>query len=498
MTAPDQLPHRLAAEQAIEPLLVTDAERVRFANQAFANLVGVPVEEIVGRGIDQIITILDEPMVVERLRSALRQQQPFRGEATCHTITGGAVPVEIAVIPVEAGGETLYVVSGQDLRHRKRLEHKLWQSQRLDAVTQLVDGIAHEMNDAVQVIGGFADLAGSSKQLRRDDFRAIQGAARRAGNLLSELLAFARLRPAVRGPLDLNEVIHSWRDLLQSLLGSDIRLLVDLAPESPAVYADRGEIQHILINLVTNARDAMPAGGTITIATTVRAPDQDIRSEGLDDRLGAYVVMSVTDTGVGMTAETKANLFQPFFTTKDKGGSRGLGLATVQEIVREAGGLLWIRSQPQAGTTVEVHFPSIEHEAPAAEKAAPASPAGPLAGTETILLVDDDPGVLRLAERGLELFGYRVLACQSAAEATALAAERGAEIALLVTDVMMPGQRGTGLAQELVAEWPHLKVLFMSGYPGEDYDLVGRRAAYLSKPFSIEELAQAARAALDA
>jgi CheY-like chemotaxis protein len=243
----------------------------------------------------------------------------------------------------------------------------------------------------------------------------------------------------------------------------------------------------------------MPAGGAITITTTIRSPDRDIRSEGLDDRLGEYVVMSVSDTGIGMTAETKANLFQPFFTTKDPARSRGLGLATVQEIVREAGGLLWVRSQPQAGTTVEVHFPSVELHPPAAEAAEhPLPPVAAISGNETILLVDDDAGVLRLTERGLELFGYRVLAAQSAAEATALAAERGSEIALLITDVMMPGQRGTGLAKELVAEWPHLKVLFMSGYPGEDYAEVGRRAAYLSKPFTMEELAGAARAALQA
>ncbi len=494
MTSP--LPQSLAAEYATEPLLVTDSDRVRFANQAFADLVGVPQAEIEGRGIDQIVTIIDEPMVVERLRNALRQGQPFRGEATCHTASGGTVPVEMTVIPVVSGTETLYVVSGLDLRHRKRLEHKLWQSQRLDAVTQLVDWISHEMNDAVQVIAGFAELSGqTSRQLKRDDIRVIERASRRATRMLSQLLDFARRRPAARTPIDLNEVIAQWHDLLEPLIGADIRLFADLDPAAPPIFADRGEIQHILINLVTNARDAMPGGGTVTIATRMTKPDERIKFEGLDERLAEYVVMSVTDTGIGMTAETKANLFQPFFTTKGDPGARGLGLATVQEIVREAGGLLWVRSQPDAGTSVEIHFPALAAVTPAARPAPPAAPPRP--GNETILLVDDDPGVLRFAQRGLELYGYQVVAAQSAAEATAIAAERGGEIALLVTDVMMPGQRGTGLAQELLADWPHLKVLFISGYSGDESAEVVRRAAYLGKPFSIEELAGAARGALE-
>ena len=496
MTNP--LPPQLAAEHATEPLLVTDSERVRFANQAFANLVGVPQAEIEGRGIDQIITIIDEPMVLERLRNALRQGQPFRGEATCHTASGGTVPVDLTAIPVQSGDETLYVVSGLDLRHRKRLEHKLWQSQRLDAVTQLVDWISHEMNDAVQVIAGFAELSGqTTRQLKRDDIKVIEQASRRATRMLSQLLEFARRRPAARSSLQLNEVLDQWEDLLQSLIGADIRLLTDLDRGAPPIFADRSEVQHILINLVTNARDAMPGGGTVTIATRAVRPDQQIKSEGLDERLGEYVVMSVTDTGSGMTPEIKANLFQPFFTTKADPETRGLGLATVQEIVREAGGLLWIRSQPDVGTSVEIHFPALAPGvAPAAtEPPAPAAPPRP--GHETILLVDDDPGVLRFAQRGLEMFGYRVVAAQSAAEATTIAAERGGEIALLVTDVMMPGQRGTGLAQELVADWPHLKVLFISGYADDEATEVVRRAAYLGKPFSIEELAGAARSALE-
>ncbi len=497
MSSAAEHPSHLAAWHATEPLLVSDSERVKFANQAFADLVGVPLDDIVGRGVDQIITILDEPMVLERLRSALRQHQPFRGEASCHTAAGGTVPVDLSVIPVGDAATELFVVSALDLRRQKRMEHQLWQSQRLDAVTQLADGIAHEMNEAIQVISGYLGLAAleSGRQLGRGDLAAIERASKRASTLLSELLEFARRRPATRGPIDLNTIIRQWEDLIQALIGTHLRFIVDLARDVPPIHGDKGELQQILINLVTNARDAMPEGGTLTITTHTVAPDRLITSEVLDDRLGTYLVLTVTDTGVGMTPETKANLFQPFFTTKGKEGTRGLGLATVQEIVRESGGLLWVRSRPGQGTAVEIHFPTLPQ--PTETPLPAAAPAPPGRGHETVLLVDDDPGVRVVASRGLEQYGYRVLTAASAAQATTLAAERGNEIGLLVTDIMMPGQRGPGLAQELVADWPHLRVLFISGYPGDDESDLVRRAPYLGKPFTPDELARAVRSVFD-
>lgn len=498
MTAPADLPSQLAAQYATEPLLVTDRDRVRFANQAFANLVGVPLSDLEGKGIDQLLTILDEPLVVERLRSAVRQDQPFRGEASCHTASGGTVPVDLSVIPVRTDSETLYAVSALDLRHRKRLEHQLWQSQRLDAVTQLADGIAHELNNAVQVIAGFTNFLGAPAvdlAHRPTDLHTLERAARRASSLFQDLLEFSRRRPSARGPVDLNAVITQWHGLLEALLGPELMLVLELSDGLPAAYADRGELQHILINLVANARDAMPTGGTLTISTHPVRPDELLHHGGLDRRLGEFVVLTVSDTGVGMDAETKARLFQPFFTTKEA-GARGLGLTTVQQIVRETGGLLWVRSQPNSGTSVEVHFQALPEMVPSADSDEP-RPESPRHGSETILLVDDDPGVLEVARRGLEFFGYRVVTAASAAEATAVAAERGNEISVLVTDVILPGQRGTGLAQELIADWPHLKILFISGAPARG-DALAPRTTYLTKPFSPDQLARAVQALIDA
>lgn len=490
-------PSQLAAQHATEPLLVIDRDRVRFANQAFANLVGVPLSDLDGRGIDQLVTILDEPLVVERLRSALRQDQPFRGEATCHTASGGTVPIDLSVIPVKNDSGTLYVVSAQDLRHRKRLEHRLWHSQRLDAITQLADGISHELNDAVQVIAGFSNLLGTNSGLsdRPSDLLTIERAARRASSLFQELLDFSRRRPTARGPADLNAVISHWHGLLEALLGPDLILALELSDGLPPIFADRAELQHILINLVVNARDAMPTGGTLTIGSHSVRPGERLDDGDLDGRLGEYVVMTVTDTGIGMDAETKAQLFQPFFTTKEAPGVRGLGLTTVQQIVRETGGLLWVRSQPNNGTSVEVHFQALPAAVAATDGHQPES-ASPRQGSETVLLVDDDPGVLEVARRGLEFFGYRVVAAASAAEATTVAAERGNEISVLVTDLILPGQHGMGLAEELIADWPHLKILFISGAPNRHDGLLPR--AHLTKPFSPDQLARAVQALIDA
>jgi signal transduction histidine kinase len=501
---PRRSPAELAAVHASEGLLVADWERILFLNVRLPELLDVRADDLLGQPIERLGDFISEPETVDRLRNAFRQGQPFQGEITRRRSDGSQFALELTVTPVlpeseSGGGHWMVVVSLRDLRHSKRLQHQLWQSQRLDAVTNLADGVAHEMNNVVQVLAGYGSLIAETlpkDDPRASDLEAIEAAARRGGALLKELLAFARRRPSIRSPLDLNEVIESWADLIQALVGAEIRLILDLARGLPPVSADRGEVQQILLNLLSNARDAMsPAGGTLTIATHEVAPGEVVAKASVDARVGEYVVLTVADTGVGMSSDTKAQLFQPFFTTKDDRGSRGLGLATVHDIVREAGGLVWVRSRPGEGTSVEVHFPALR--SPAAEPAPRVSrPLESPGGSETVLVVDDDELVLRVASRSLERFGYRVYSAGSAAQATAIAAERGRELDLLLTDVSMPGQRGTGLAEELQTDWPHLRVLFMTGYPIESTPL-GADAPHLAKPFSPEELALAIRTALE-
>ncbi len=484
----------LAAELATEPLLVADTERVHFANQAFANLVGIPTSDIENKAVDQVVTILEEPLVVDRLRNAMRQGQPFRGEASCYTAGGDTVPVDLAVFPTRLGEQTLYVVSATDLRHQKLLESRLRRSQRLEALARFADAITHEFNSVVHVLGGYASLLAAAKPGTEPvlaDLVTIEQAARRGEKLLRDLLDFSKPQPIIRAATDLNECIGAWEELLQVLVGADVRLIIDLARDVPPVHADRHEIQHILINLVSNARAAMPEGGTLTVSTHALRPDQPTVATALGDRAIEYAVLSVADTGIGMSSEERARAV-------DGHATGGLGLATVHGIVRESGGLLWIRSQPKVGTTVEIHLQALRGAVLDGGGRATRPPrAQP--GSETILLVDDDPLVLRVARRGLEQLGYHVLPAQSAAEATALAADHGAEIALLVTDVMMPGQRGTGLAAELKADLPRLKVLFISGHPElEESDRSGQPSLHLSKPFAPDELGSAIRQILDA
>src|SRR5262245_15067979 len=263
-------PAAVAARYATDGLLVADWERILYLNPALAGLLGVSEAELIGQPIERFAEFVTEPDTVDRLRNAFRQGQPFQGTVTCHPRAGQSIPLELEVTPVPADptgpSQTPWMValSARDRTEANRLEQQLWQSQRLDAVTNLADGVAHEINNVVQILTGYGTLVLetlSSDDPRAQDLAAIQQAAHRGGLLLKELLAFAKRRPnAPRVPLDLNEVILGWKDLIQVLVGSDLRLIFDLTDGLPPIKADRSEIQHILLNLVSNARDAMVPG----------------------------------------------------------------------------------------------------------------------------------------------------------------------------------------------------------------------------------------------
>jgi CheY-like chemotaxis protein len=292
-------------------------------------------------------------------------------------------------------------------------------------------------------------------------------------------------------------VIAELEPVLSGLLGERIVLTTELDPRPGLVRIDLGQLQQLLVNLVTNARDAMPAGGVLTLSTRTNVPETPAVVDA-GRAYTAHVVITISDTGTGMTREVKAQLFTPFFSTKSGGAGAGLGLATVQRIVEQAGGYVWVQSAEGEGTRVQIALPWAGD--------VPASPARegdhafPLEGHETVLLVEDDFAVLAVSRRALERYGYRVLAAASSAEASTLAAEHGGGVDLLVSDVVMPGQNGPELAEELRREWPGLKVLFISGYgeltqAGERE--VAARGPVLPKPFQPDELARAVRAALD-
>jgi signal transduction histidine kinase/ActR/RegA family two-component response regulator len=386
---------------------------------------------------------------------------------------------------------------------RAQLESILRQSQKMEAIGRLAGGVAHDFNNILTVILGFGQIAIS--EVKPDDpVRAhlveIDKAARRATGLTRQLLAFSRRQVLSVSVLDLNHVVQGLESMLRRLVGEDVE--VEFAPEaSPAnVKGDAGQIEQVLMNLVVNARDAMPRGGRILVQTAVKDLDSNfLEGRAPECRPGSYVVLAVTDSGTGISPEVMAHMFEPFYTTKEAGKGTGLGLATVYGIVRQSGGLISVYSEPGHGATFKVFLPLVA--AGGSEAAAATREAAPARGTETVLLTEDDPQLRALATRMLAAKGYRVLAARDGEEALEVAAKEPGTIHLLLSDVVMPRMNGIELAKRLRVVRPGVRVLFTSGYTGRS--LEGRGVledadTFLEKPFTEDALARKVRAVLDA
>ncbi len=384
----------------------------------------------------------------------------------------------------------------RDLTDQRRLEEQFHQAQKLESLGRLAGGVAHDFNNLLTVIlscsGALRRDLAEGQPAQADDVDEIQAAAERARDLTRQLLAFARRQVVAPLPLDLNEVVRRAEKLLRRVLGEDVALRVELAPDPWPVMADPGQLEQVLLNLAVNARDAMPRGGTLTI-TTGRATEAGGPGEPARD----WVCLAVRDTGVGLSHEAQAHLFEPFFTTKGPGKGTGLGLATVYGIVAQAGGRLRVRSAPGQGAEFEVRLPRGRQGAAPVEAPAPAPPRG---GTETVLVVEDDPAVRAVTARALRAGGYRVLAAAHGEEALELAAREPGPIHLVVTDVVMPGLDGRAVVEALQARRPGLPALFVSGY---SHDIISHHGAldsglaFLPKPFTDELLLERVRAVLD-
>ena len=379
---------------------------------------------------------------------------------------------------------------------------QLGQSQKMEAVGRLAGGIAHDFNNLLTVVIGRSELAlarlRGDDPLRRD-LGLIQSTSQRAAGLVRQLLAFSRkqvLRPEV---LDLGAVVAGLQGMLRRLIGEDIDLLAVVAPGLGRVTADPGQLEQVIVNLVVNARDAMPGGGRITIETANVDLDEAVAAEREGLRPGAYVRLAVRDTGHGMDAETQARIFEPFFTTKEVGKGTGLGLATVYGIVKQSEGAIRVESQAGRGTTFTIHLPRVPEEAAPAPAAA--APATLLRGTETILLVEDDPELRALGIEVLQASGYTVLEAREGNEALLVMERHPGPLHLLVTDVVMPRMGGRALAERLASLRPELRVLFMSGYSEAaiaQHGVLDPGTAFMPKPFTPEGLTRKVREVLDA
>ncbi len=437
---------------------------------------------------------------LERLR---REGSLVNYESEARRKDGSSVwLIENVSLIVDEDGEEVLLGTVFDMTERRRLEEQLLQSQKMEAVGRLAGGIAHDFNNLLTAIAGYSALL--IEQLpdgdpRRESAEEIREAGRRAAGLTQQLLAFSRRQVLEPRVLDLNAVIASMEKMLRRVIGEDVELTTALDPDLWRTLADPGQIEQAIVNLAVNARDAMPRGGRLTLETGNVTLDEKFASTYVTVHPGPHVMLAVSDTGVGMDASLQARLFEPFFTTKERGKGTGLGLSTTYGIVKQSGGSIWVYSEPGHGTTFKIYLPRCDEPLDARE--APPPLATPRPGSETVLLVEDEPEVRRLVEKLLRMRGYSVLSAGSPAEAIAAARESSAEIAILVTDVIMPGMNGRELARVLAGERPAMRVLYMSGYTDAaiaHQGILPPGTAFLSKPFTPDALARKVREVLDA
>jgi two-component system, cell cycle sensor histidine kinase and response regulator CckA len=389
-----------------------------------------------------------------------------------------------------------------EITEQKQLEAQLRQSSKMEAVGRLAGGIAHDFNNILMVVRGHTELVlDGAAQKPRDNIAQIQKAVDRASTLTRQLLAFSRMQVLQPDILDLNDLVADVAQMILRLIGSNIRLVIETNASLGKVRADAGQIELVMLNLAVNARDAMPKGGSLTLRTENVALKPGDNPQFPNTAQGNFVVLSVEDTGQGMTIETQAHIFEPFFTTKESGRGTGLGLATVYGIVKQSGGYISVDSTPGAGTTFRIYLPYVD--APSKKAATLDSlsvPHAPAKGSETILVVDDESGIRELATNYLERCGYNVLAAGDGAEAREISEKHAGPIHLLLTDTVMPRMSGHDLVRAMADRHPETKVIYMSGYlefHASSHLKQNDGATYLQKPFALDTLAQKIRSALD-
>ncbi|MBN2321605.1 MAG: PAS domain S-box protein [Acidobacteria bacterium] len=389
----------------------------------------------------------------------------------------------------------------RDITEHKNLETQLLQAQKMEAIGILAGGVAHDFNNLLNVINGYSELLLEDMENNnpfREDVEQIHQAGQRAANLTSQLLAFSRKQILQAENLDLNTVISQMSTMLRRLIREDIEFVFVAHPDLKPIHADPAQIQQIVMNLAVNARDAMPTGGKLTIETANVDFDDNYIHKHPVAKPGKYAMMAISDTGIGMEEETKSHLFEPFYTTKERGKGTGLGLATVYGIVKQSNGFIWVYSEPGKGTTFKIYFPEKEGGAIKSETAF-SSDSG-FRGSETILVVEDEAAVRTLARRILKDSGYTVLEAREGTEALRLAKEYSDDIHMVITDVVMPGLGGAKLVAGLEAERPGIKALYISGYTDNaivHHGILDSNVAFLQKPFTVEGLARKVREVLD-
>jgi PAS domain S-box-containing protein len=475
------------------------------ANPAFLELLGYSsTTELVGQHIYDLYGDTDQWFF---LADSLRSSEPFRGlTAEWKRKDGTPTGVRVSGRSVANGreGGVVFELFAEDITERRALEQQLRQSQKMEAVGRLAGGIAHDFNNLLMVISGYSEFLlerlGSEPDLRTPA-QEIAGAAERASSLTRQLLAFSRKQMLAPKLVNLNSVVTENLKMLTRMIGEDIDLVMLPAESLWPVRADSGQIEQVIMNLAVNARDAMPSGGKLTLETSNVTLDEDYARYHAPLRPGEYVMIAISDTGIGMDSETQSHIFEPFFTTKGPKGT-GLGLSTVYGIIKQSGGYIWVYSEVGKGTTFKIYLPRVAAtgetvivQADGNREARAVEP-----GTETILVVEDEANLRYLARQYLEKQGYRVIEAADGAVAMQIAVAHEGVIHLLLTDVIMPGMNGRELAQRISEIRPNVKVLYMSGYTE---NVVGHNGTLdagvrlLQKPFNLRDLKSIVREVLD-
>jgi PAS domain S-box-containing protein len=489
--------YRTILENIGDGVFIADREgRHLDVNPRACELTGYSREELLRIGIADTYPPEEREAAAGRLAEIAAGRLQFY-ERPLLRKDGGVILVETnaRVLP---DGRLLSTV--RDITERRSLEEQLRHAQKMEAVGRLAGGVAHDFNNVLSVIFGNLDLMAEdlpADSVARQDLQEVNKAAHRAAALTRQLLAFSRrqvLQPVV---LSLNDLLRGIDKMLHRLIAADVELRLTLAPGLGNVRADPGQVEQVVMNLVVNARDAMPTGGKLLIETANSELTEQYAEGHQQVTAGAYVMLAVTDTGTGMDRETMGRIFEPFFTTKEQGKGTGLGLSTVYGIVKQSGGYIWVYSEPGRGTAMKVYLPRVDA---APQRQAPPRDTGALTGIETVLLAEDDEMLRPLSKVVLQKFGYTVLEASNAAEALTIARDHPGPIHLLLADVVMPGGSGRELARQLAEYRPDTRVLYVSGYTDDaviQHGMLEPGLAFLQKPFTPSVLARKVRETLD-
>jgi PAS domain S-box-containing protein len=494
-------------ETVSDSLFYVDVEedgryRITSVNRAFVSTTGLDHNQVVGKRVDEVIPEPSLTLALEKYSEAIRERRVVRWEETSE-YPKGRLTGEVSIAPVfdEAGRCTHLVGAVHDITERKKLEAQFRQAQKMESVGQLAGGIAHDFNNLLTVINGTAELA--IAQLREgdplhDDLQEIHRAGERAASLTRQLLAFSRKQILQAQVLNLNTVVAGVETMLRRLIGEDIDLVVVPAEGLGSVKADPGQMEQMIANMAVNARDAMPKGGKLTIELqNVEIDEQYARQHGVAVLPGPYVMLAISDTGIGMDEATRGQIFEPFFTTKGPGKGTGLGLSTVHGIVKQSNGFIWVYSEVGQGTSFKIYLPQVAEVADGQRRSPTIASAR---GTETILVVEDVGGLRNLVKRMLGSVGYTVLTATDGEDALRLLEDYKEPVHLVLSDVVMPTMGGRILAERFGRTRPEMKVLYMSGYTDDvvvRHGVLDEGMPFLGKPFTVVDLTRKVREVLD-